>query len=133
LWQIIAAPYFAFCFFFGMGILENKRISECWTEFIRKFPYVYMVTASKELSLPNISTTKCVSYFSVWLAYMASKSILQLCIRSTTFQGHLRKLCNIDMGRLSIFHETFCRRRMKKRAWIKGFYLLICFFKWVQF
>lgn len=25
-----------------MGILEDKRLSECWREFVKKFPVVYM-------------------------------------------------------------------------------------------
>ena len=41
--QIFAAPFFAITFFFGMGILEDKRTSECWNEFVRKFPAVYLV------------------------------------------------------------------------------------------
>lgn len=40
--QIIAAPFFAITFLIGMGILEDKRLSECWSEFIKKFPVVYM-------------------------------------------------------------------------------------------
>ena len=42
--QIIAAPFFAITFLIGMGILEDKRLSECWSEFIKKFPVVYMVS-----------------------------------------------------------------------------------------
>ena len=38
-----AAPFFAITFFFGMGVLEDKRMSECWTEFVKKFPTVYLV------------------------------------------------------------------------------------------
>jgi len=34
--------FFAITFFFGMGILEDKRTSECWNEFVRKFPAVYL-------------------------------------------------------------------------------------------
>ena len=41
--QIFAAPFFAITFFFGMGVLEDKRMSECWTEFVKKFPTVYLV------------------------------------------------------------------------------------------
>ena len=41
--QFIAAPFFAITFLFGMGILEDKRLSECWSEFTKKFPVVYMV------------------------------------------------------------------------------------------
>jgi len=40
--QFIAAPFFAITFLFGMGILEDKRLSECWSEFTKKFPVVYM-------------------------------------------------------------------------------------------
>eukprot|EP00093_Oithona_nana_P012021 12021.XXX_625050_625827_1 [CDS] Oithona nana genome sequencing. len=39
--QFIAAPFFAITFFYGMGILEDKRMSECWNEFLQKFPLVY--------------------------------------------------------------------------------------------
>ena len=42
--QIFAAPFFAITFFFGMGVLEDKRMSECWTEFVKKFPTVYLVS-----------------------------------------------------------------------------------------
>ena len=45
--QFIAAPFFAITFLFGMGILEDKRLSECWREFVKKFPVVYMVSWSK--------------------------------------------------------------------------------------
>ena len=41
--QFIAAPFFAITFFYGMGILEDKRMSECWNEFLQKFPLVYAV------------------------------------------------------------------------------------------
>ena len=43
--QLLAAPFFAITFFFGMGILEDKRMSECWNEFVQKFPLVYAVRA----------------------------------------------------------------------------------------
>ena len=42
--QFFAAPFFAITFFFGMGILEDKRMSECWKEFVKKFPAVYLVS-----------------------------------------------------------------------------------------
>lgn len=41
--QLVAAPFFAITFFFGMGVLEDKRMSECWKEFVKKFPTVYLV------------------------------------------------------------------------------------------
>jgi len=40
--QFIAAPFFAITFIVGMGLLQDKRLSECWTEFKTKFPYVYL-------------------------------------------------------------------------------------------
>jgi len=40
--QFIAAPFFAITFIFGMGLLQDKRMSECWTEFVKKFPTVYL-------------------------------------------------------------------------------------------
>ena len=42
--QFFAAPFFAITFIFGMGLLEDKRISECWREFIMKFPAIYLVS-----------------------------------------------------------------------------------------
>ena len=42
--QFLAAPFFAITFIFGMGLLEDKRISECWREFILKFPAIYLVS-----------------------------------------------------------------------------------------
>ena len=41
--QIVAAPFFAITFIFGMGVLEDKRMSECFKEFVKKFPSVYLV------------------------------------------------------------------------------------------
>jgi len=40
--QFLAAPFFAITFIFGMGLLEDKRLSECWHEFILKFPAIYL-------------------------------------------------------------------------------------------
>jgi len=40
--QFLAAPFFAITFIFGMGLLEDKRMSECWHEFIAKFPAIYL-------------------------------------------------------------------------------------------
>ena len=48
--QVVAAPFFAITFFFGMGVLEDKRMSECWKEFVKKFPTVYLVIISYFLS-----------------------------------------------------------------------------------
>ncbi|XP_065342999.1 mpv17-like protein 2 isoform X1 [Cloeon dipterum] len=39
--QLIAAPFFAAFFFYGMGSLENKTPAEVTTEFRSKFPTVY--------------------------------------------------------------------------------------------
>ena len=56
--QFIAAPFFAITFLFGMGILEDKRLSECWREFVKKFPVVYMVSW-KILNTQNTSLSSC--------------------------------------------------------------------------
>ncbi|TRY80897.1 hypothetical protein TCAL_07753 [Tigriopus californicus] len=39
--QLIAAPFFALTFFYGIGLLEKNTFSGCWTEFVAKFPYIY--------------------------------------------------------------------------------------------
>ena len=49
--QFFAAPFFAITFIFGMGLLEDKRISECWREFIMKFPAIYLVSLFVFLSI----------------------------------------------------------------------------------
>ena len=41
--QIFAAPFFACTFLVGMGILEDKKPSQCWEEFVKKFPAIYLV------------------------------------------------------------------------------------------
>ena len=43
--QFLAAPFFAITFVFGMGLLEDKRLSECWHEFVLKFPAIYLVSS----------------------------------------------------------------------------------------
>lgn len=40
--QFLAAPFFAITFIIGMGLLEDKRLSECLHEFIMKFPAIYL-------------------------------------------------------------------------------------------
>jgi len=40
--QIFAAPFFACTFLVGMGILEDKKPSQCWEEFVKKFPAIYL-------------------------------------------------------------------------------------------
>ena len=39
--QVIAAPFFASTFISGMGILEDKKLSSCAGEFVKKFPTIY--------------------------------------------------------------------------------------------
>ncbi len=39
----MAAPTFAFIFFYGMGGLQGKGHKECWQELKKKFPAVYLV------------------------------------------------------------------------------------------
>ena len=41
--QLAAAPFFAVTFFYGMGLLQGKSLEGCWTEFVAKFPAVYLV------------------------------------------------------------------------------------------
>jgi len=41
--QIIAAPFFAFSFFYGMGFLEGRSLAESSDEFKSKFLTVYAV------------------------------------------------------------------------------------------
>lgn len=60
--QLVAAPFFAITFFFGMGVLEDKRMSECWKEFVKKFPTVYLVS---QLFKCLCSFKKLFSLFSV--------------------------------------------------------------------
>ena len=43
--QIVAAPFFAVTFFYGMGLLQGKGLADCWTEFAAKFPAVYLVSS----------------------------------------------------------------------------------------
>ena len=46
--QLIAAPFFAVTFFYGMGLLQGKGLKECWIEFAQKFAYIYAVSAHIE-------------------------------------------------------------------------------------
>lgn len=46
--QLIAAPFFALTFFYGIGLLEKNTFSGCWTEFVAKFPYIYAVSTLRE-------------------------------------------------------------------------------------
>ncbi len=47
--QLVAAPFFAITFFYGMGVLQGKNLSECWGEFTHKFPAVYLVSTLVQL------------------------------------------------------------------------------------
>jgi len=40
--QLIACPMFSVQFFMGMSFLEGKSLPECWREFTKKFPTVYL-------------------------------------------------------------------------------------------
>jgi hypothetical protein len=42
--QLLAAPFFAYTFFLGMGLLERKTVSQVNGEFVKKFPTVYVVS-----------------------------------------------------------------------------------------
>jgi len=41
--QLVACPMFNLQFFLGMAFLEGKNWDECWKEFVKKFPTVYLV------------------------------------------------------------------------------------------
>lgn len=41
--QMIASPGTIVCFFYGMGLLENKSMNKCTEELKTKFKYVYLV------------------------------------------------------------------------------------------
>jgi len=41
--QLVACPMFSVQFFMGMAFLEGKTLPECWGEFKKKFPTVYLV------------------------------------------------------------------------------------------
>ena len=71
--QFLAAPFFAITFFFGMGILEDKRLSECWREFVKKFPAVYLVRETVINKLENQAYCHCT--ISVRLVHMASNPV----------------------------------------------------------
>ena len=57
--QFLAAPFFAITFIFGMGILEDKRLSECWVEFVKKFPTVYLVLFEFDVALTPFPSIFC--------------------------------------------------------------------------
>ena len=52
--QIFAAPFFACTFLVGMGILEDKKPSQCWQEFVKKFPAIYLVRYNMIFNLAYI-------------------------------------------------------------------------------
>ncbi|CAK9302471.1 unnamed protein product [Gordionus sp. m RMFG-2023] len=41
--QILAAPIFCFIFFMGMGLLEKKRLEPIYSEWVQKFPFIYLM------------------------------------------------------------------------------------------
>lgn len=44
--QLIASPATILCFFYGMGLLEDKSVSECTGEIKEKFVYTYLVSVN---------------------------------------------------------------------------------------
>lgn len=42
--QMFASPATIICFFYGMGILENKALKQSTSEIGQKFKYVYLVS-----------------------------------------------------------------------------------------
>jgi len=70
--QFFAAPFFAITFFFGMGILEDKRMSECWKEFVKKFPAVYLVSNIYFFALAHSLFVIRIHLLTVRLVYLAT-------------------------------------------------------------
>ena len=70
--QFFAAPFFAITFFFGMGILEDKRMSECWKEFVKKFPAVYLVRNTFFCFLSHSLFVMRIHLLTVRLVYLAT-------------------------------------------------------------
>ena len=70
--QFFAAPFFAITFFFGMGILEDKRMSECWKEFVKKFPAVYLVSNIYFFALTHSLFVIRIHLLTVRLVYLAT-------------------------------------------------------------
>lgn len=55
--QLIASPATILCFFYGMGLLENKSMSECTGEIKEKFVYTYLVSVNVYFLPTNIYST----------------------------------------------------------------------------
>lgn len=121
---MMAAPVFALIFFFGMGLLQEKNLSECWDEFKRKFPTVYlvriyMVTKSSPFNLLrkfffvsvciNSKLYDFVILCLVRLVYLASHSVHQLCVRSLPPPRGLRQRDHRHLGRLPLLHQALRR------------------------
>ena len=120
--QFFAAPFFAITFIFGMGLLEDKRISECWREFIMKFPAIYLVSIFVFLStnkswwgLWNRSFSGIfIAYFSslfpsVRLDNLASYAIHQFQIHTSISACTLCQYNHSFVGYFPILHKTYRR------------------------
>lgn len=59
--QILAAPFFAFGFFYGMGLLEGRKVEECTAEFKSKFLAVYAVSSDALLQIGRLIMKFCFS------------------------------------------------------------------------
>ena len=122
--QFFAAPFFAITFIFGMGLLEDKRISECWREFIMKFPAIYLVSIFEFLStkkswwglyIRNRSFSSIfIAYFSslfpsVRLDNLASYAIHQFQIHTSICACTLCKYNHSFVGYFPFLHKTHRR------------------------
>jgi len=78
--QVIASPYFHSAFFFGVGTLEGRSLSQCWVELKSKFLLVYVVDCItwppfqfiNFLYLPSVYRTLYVSTITVfWTCFLS--------------------------------------------------------------
>lgn len=56
--QVLACPFFNLQFFVGMAWLEGKPLSDCWKEFLKKFPAVYLVREIKYIYYISLDILK---------------------------------------------------------------------------
>ena len=108
--QFFAAPFFAITFFFGMGILEDKRMSECWKEFVKKFPAVYLVSNRYFFCFLSHSLfVICIHLLTVRLVYLATYPVHKFCPSASFIQSFVCKCSDCRMGRIFIMDQALCK------------------------
>ena len=106
--QLVAAPFFAFTFIVGMGLLADNKLSVCLDEFVKKFPTLYMVcNASLSLSQKMAS----VSIFLVRLVHLAAVAVSQLCPDSSGLPGALCERGDRRLGRHPFLDQALRKMR----------------------